>query len=187
MKTSVLVWIVIIIVLIVGGWYWYSTTQNGSAMPGMPSTAMGTNGSPDQGNMGSAATGTASQAGPAQPTGDGSSPSENLALGTDSNAAVGTYLIGDNGMSVYTYDKDTAGVSNCTGSCAANWPPYTVPAGTILNLQAGVSGAIATIARTDGTMQVTYKGMPLYFYAGDTSGSDVTGDGVGGVWHVAKP
>jgi len=142
---------------------------------------MGTNGSPDQGNMGATSTGSVQQ------PGDGSSPSQNLALGTDSNAKVGTYLIGNNGMTVYSYDKDTVGVSNCTGTCAKNWPPYTVPAGTILNLQAGVSGAIATIARADGTMQVTYQGKPLYFYVGDKTSADITGNGIGGVWHVVKP
>ena len=179
--SKTLAWIVVVVVVALGGWYWWSSTETASA-PTAPSQQMGINGSPDQGNMGGAATGTP------QGPGDGTGVSQNLALGTDSNASVGgTYLIGYNGMTVYTYDKDSAGTTTCYGTCAHNWPPYTVPAGSVLNLQAGVTGAIGTIARTDGTIQVTYRGLPLYFYAGDKTSSDVNGNGVGGVWHVVKP
>ena len=52
---------------------------------------------------------------------------------------------------------------------------------------AGANGTLATITRDDGTMQVTYNGMPLYGFAADKAPGDTKGDGVGGVWSVAKP
>lgn len=174
-----LLWIVVAVVVVAGGWYWWS--MQATPAPATPAAQMGTNGSPDQGNMGGAGSGA-----PQQPS-DGTSVSQNLALGLMSDAKLGQYLTAYNGMTVYTYSKDTAGKSTCTGTCAANWPPYTVAAGTTLNLQAGVTGAIATAARADGSMQVTYKGMPLYFYVKDAKPGDVNGQAVGGVWYVVKP
>jgi predicted lipoprotein with Yx(FWY)xxD motif len=112
----------------------------------------------------------------------------NLALGTRSNATLGTYLIGFNGKAVYTKTGDTSTTSSCYETCAETWLPYIV--GTqdnVDNVQAGITGKVAVISRTDGSLQVTYNGKPLYFYTGDTS-TTVTGEGLGsGVWHVAKP
>lgn len=95
---------------------------------------------------------------------------------------VGTYATDAKGMALYTYDKDTAGQSTCTGECAVKWPPYIVvgEAPTVLPEHLG------TIKRADGTMQYTWDGKPLYYYITDKSAKDVYGDGVGGVWHVAK-
>ncbi len=84
-----------------------------------------------------------------------------------------------NGMTLYTFDKDSAGTSACYDDCAVNWPPYLVEAG------ASADGLTA-IARADGTQQWAKDGAPLYFWIGDTAPGDMTGDGVGGVWHVAK-
>jgi predicted lipoprotein with Yx(FWY)xxD motif len=94
---------------------------------------------------------------------------------------IGQYLAGPTGKALYTYNADTSGVSNCTGSCLDNWPPYTVTS-TIANLPAGIS----TIKRTDnGQMQYTYNGKPLYYFTGDSAGK-VTGNGVEN-FSVAKP
>ena len=84
-----------------------------------------------------------------------------------------------NGMTLYTFDKDTAGVSNCYDDCAANWPPLFADAG------ATPDGDYTIIDRTDGTKMWAYKGMPLYLWVKDTKPGDTTGDGVGGVWHTA--
>jgi predicted lipoprotein with Yx(FWY)xxD motif len=113
----------------------------------------------------------------------------NLLLGTDSTSTLGSYLIGYNGMTLYTYTPDGQNVSNCTGGCAAAWPPYTVPSSNDLqNLQAGITGTVGSLTRGDsGALQVTYNGHPLYFFKNDTSPGDITGQGVGGVWYVAKP
>jgi predicted lipoprotein with Yx(FWY)xxD motif len=105
-------------------------------------------------------------------------------LGTSSS--LGQYLTASNGMTLYTYNNDTANTSNCSGSCATNWPPYTVQAGLNLAAVSGVSGKMGTISRADGSIQVTYNGMPLYFWANDVKSGDTTGQGVSG-FTVAKP
>lgn len=84
------------------------------------------------------------------------------------------------GMTLYTFDKDSAGKSNCEGDCAAKWPPLMAPEG------ATAEGAFAPIARGDGSMQWAMDGKPLYLWAKDAAPGDATGDGVGGVWHAAR-
>jgi predicted lipoprotein with Yx(FWY)xxD motif len=114
-------------------------------------------------------------------------PGDNLTLGQSNDPSLGDYLVAYNGMTLYTYSPDTAGVSNCTGGCAANWPPYTVTSKDNLVAESPIAGAISTLTRADGTMQVTYNGAPLYFYVKDTKPGDTVGEGVGGVWYVVKP
>jgi predicted lipoprotein with Yx(FWY)xxD motif len=91
------------------------------------------------------------------------------------------YLMDAQKMTLYTFDKDTAGVSNCYDACAANWPPVLAEAGTTL------ANGYSQIARKDGTMQIAYKGQPLYLWVNDTAPGEMTGDGVKDVWHVARP
>ncbi len=87
-------------------------------------------------------------------------------------------LAAPNGMTLYTFDKDTGGVSACYDDCAKEWPPYLGKEGDAL-----MEGW--TLAkRTDNTMQWAHKGKPVYFYKDDKAKGDVTGDGKGGVWHV---
>ena len=91
------------------------------------------------------------------------------------------YMMNQVHMSLYTYDKDGEGVSNCYGDCAQNWPPAALPAGSKLGEN------YSLIERGDGTMQIAYKGHPLYLFAGDKNIGDTNGDGVGGVWKLSKP
>lgn len=111
-----------------------------------------------------------------------SAPSDNIYM-TKTDAAKGSYLVDFAGMTLYTYDKDTNGVSNCYNGCAAAWPPYTSGATAEKTLPENIT----VITRTDGSKQFAWKGMPLYYYATDTKPGDITGDGVGGVWHIIKP
>lgn len=184
MKTSWLIGILVVLVLLLGLVYHVSLhPMMPGGIPG-PQQAMGTNGSPDQGNMGAPNNGQ-----PQQPEQTGPAPiiGANLALGLD-GSDTNKYLIGYTGMPLYTYDKDTTSVSTCYDTCAQNWPPYVVSASdNIQQLEAGVSGTVGTTARTDGTLQLTYDGHPLYFYAKDSVSVAPQGDGVGGVWHIAKP
>jgi predicted lipoprotein with Yx(FWY)xxD motif len=99
---------------------------------------------------------------------------------TKTSSSLGQYLADGSGKTLYTYGKDTSGVSNCTGSCLADWPVYTAASST--NLPANVT----VITRSDNTKQYAYKGLPLYYFSGDTSAGMVTGDGVND-FHVAKP
>jgi predicted lipoprotein with Yx(FWY)xxD motif len=84
------------------------------------------------------------------------------------------------GRTVYTYDSDSAGVSNCYDACAEEWPPVTAPR------DAQPVGNMTIIERRDGTRQWAYNGKPLYLYHDDKAAGDVTGDNEGGVWHVVR-
>jgi predicted lipoprotein with Yx(FWY)xxD motif len=101
------------------------------------------------------------------------------------NPTLGQILTDAQGMTLYVRSDDTAGMSNCAGACAGTWPPYQPPAGATLTTTA--PGAVATIVRADGTQQVTYKGMPLYHYAGDTAPGQTNGQGVDNLASVATP
>jgi predicted lipoprotein with Yx(FWY)xxD motif len=92
-------------------------------------------------------------------------------------------LVGANGMTLYTFDKDTAGSgkSVCNGPCATNWPPL-MAADTDK-----ADGDYSVVTRDDGKKQWALKGKPLYFWAKDAKPGDKTGEGVLGLWHTAKP
>ena len=88
-------------------------------------------------------------------------------------------VLGDaKGMTLYTFDKDTKNKSNCSGGCAVQWPPAKAKA------SAEIHGNFGKIKRADGSFQYTINGKPLYLWAGDSKPGDVSGNGVGGVWHV---
>jgi predicted lipoprotein with Yx(FWY)xxD motif len=94
----------------------------------------------------------------------------------------GAALTDAKGMSLYTFDKDTAGKSACNGPCAANWPALKADAGD----QGGDNYTIIT--RDDGSRQWAYKGKPLYIFVKDQKAGDITGDGfLNGAWHLAQP
>jgi len=103
--------------------------------------------------------------------------------------ALGTKLVaGSNGMTVYTFTKDVkdSGKSNCTGGCLETWPALTVDAGGTPTGGAGVTGTLATITREDnGALQVTYNGLPLYFFKNDKAAGDL--NGVYENWITVKP
>lgn len=103
------------------------------------------------------------------------------------DAKLGNYLTASNGLTLYTYAKDSAGVSNCADQCAINWPVYAPPADQMLLTATGINGKISTITRADDVVQVTYNDLPLYFWKGDAKAGDISGEGVGGTWTVAKP
>jgi predicted lipoprotein with Yx(FWY)xxD motif len=94
-------------------------------------------------------------------------------------AGHGTLLVASsNQMTVYTFDKDVAGsgASTCTGGCLTTWPALTVTAGDTPTGGAGVTGTLGTIVRTDnGATQVTYNGLPLYFFLNDKAPGDTNG------------
>lgn len=192
MKTSTIVGAIVILFIAAGTWYYLSNVsmtpavQDQAQGPTAPSGAAGINGSPNQGNLGQPDTGVVQQ--PMADGAEGSVIGNNLALGVDASGTLGTHLIGYNGMTLYTYSKDTGTVSTCNDQCATNWPPYIVGSkDNLTHLQAGVTGKVGTTARSDGKLQVTYNSHPLYFFAKDVKSSDMTGQGVGGVWFVVKP
>jgi predicted lipoprotein with Yx(FWY)xxD motif len=92
-------------------------------------------------------------------------------------------LVGPNGMTLYTFDKDTAGSgkSVCNGPCATNWPPF------VATESDQASGDYTVITRDDGSKQWAVKGKPVYYWAKDSKPGDKTGDGFNKVWQTAKP
>ena len=93
---------------------------------------------------------------------------------------LGAYLVGPSGKALYIKTGDSATSSTCSGACLVAWPPLLVPAGGQATGGSGVTGAFATLTRDDGTVQVTYLGMPLYYWKGDSAPTDTTGEGVNG-------
>jgi predicted lipoprotein with Yx(FWY)xxD motif len=91
-------------------------------------------------------------------------------------------LTNSQGLTLYWFAIDTPSTSKCTGSCATYWPPVKGP----VTAGSGVTGTLGTITRSDGTMQATYDGHPLYTYAADTAPGQAKGNGLnlsGGVWY----
>jgi predicted lipoprotein with Yx(FWY)xxD motif len=110
-----------------------------------------------------------------------------VTVNTSTDPKLGPYLTGPTGMTLYTTTKDSKDTSTCTGNCANNWPPLLVPQGGTVSAGSGLTGTLSTITLADGSTMVTYNGIPLYSFAKDTKPGDVSGEGVGNVWHVAKP
>jgi predicted lipoprotein with Yx(FWY)xxD motif len=105
------------------------------------------------------------------------------------NGSLGTILVDQSGQVLYRYALDGTGKTTCTGACAAAWPPLTVPSTSAhLAGKGGVSSSdLGTITRPGGVLQVTFKGMPLYRFAGDGKAGEAKGQGVEGTWFVVSP
>lgn len=91
-------------------------------------------------------------------------------------------LVNSAGMTVYTFDNDTAnsGKSVCNDQCAKLWPPVVADAG------ATPAGKLGIVTRDDGTKQWAFDGKPLYLFVNDTKAGDTKGDNVKNIWHVVK-
>ena len=117
------------------------------------------------------------------PSSDSGAP---ISVGAGTNATFGTILVGTDGKTLYTRAGDGATLSTCTDQCAVSWPPLTVTQGQQAVGGPGVDGMFAALTRPDGTLQATYDDRPLYYWHGDRSAGDVTGDGIDG-FSVARP
>jgi len=134
--------------------------------------------------FGLAALATACGSGPGGKMPDASG--EPVSVGTTNSSTFCMILVGPDGKPLYTRAGDTATSSTCTGSCATAWPPLTVPPGQQAVGGPGVNGTFSTLTRSDGTLQATYNGLPLYYYGADSSTSGPTGNGIDG-FAVATP
>ncbi|MGZ4706426.1 MAG: COG4315 family predicted lipoprotein [Acidimicrobiales bacterium] len=108
--------------------------------------------------------------------------SASVSVGTTS---LGQVIVDQQGYTLYLFEKDTGPTSTCVDACAKAWPAATVTgtptAGT------GVTGALTTTTRADGSTQLVLAGHPLYRFAADGAPGDVMGQDVGGVWYAVSP
>lgn len=105
-------------------------------------------------------------------------------LQVTSSQSHGNILTDADGNSLYYFARDVHGESQCEGACISNWPVFfseEVEAGSGLE-----PADVATITRSDGSSQTTYRGWPLYYFANDNQPEEVNGDGANGLWFVAK-
>jgi predicted lipoprotein with Yx(FWY)xxD motif len=123
----------------------------------------------------------------AAPTASSGSPS--AAIVNLGGSKLGQTLVDGQGRTLYLFEADKAGKSECNGACTSAWPPYVTSSAP--HPGTGVTGALlATSVRGDGTTQVTYNHRPLYFYSGDTGAGQQNGEGLnafGALWYVVAP
>jgi predicted lipoprotein with Yx(FWY)xxD motif len=140
----------------------------------------------------------------ASPSGSGNTPAASGGSGTSAmhssapaaggavisthSTSKGTVLVDAKGHTLYWFAIDTPTTSKCSGSCATYWPP-------VIGKPAAAAGmslpkALGTITRSNGQVQATYAGHPLYTYVGDTAPGQIKGNGLnisGGLWWAATP
>jgi predicted lipoprotein with Yx(FWY)xxD motif len=119
-----------------------------------------------------------------------SAPAAPSAAGTDLTVAttgLGKIVVDGKGMTVYFYDPDKAnsGFSACKGQCSAIWPALAPT--TASPTFKSISATVGKIGGTDGGMQITINGRPLYTYSGDSSPGNTNGQGIEGIWYVVSP
>lgn len=97
-------------------------------------------------------------------------------------------LVDARGRTLYLFERDTAGMSSCTGQCATYWPPLV---GSQPQAGGGVKASkLTTVTRPDGSSEIAYNGHPLYYFSGDTKPGQTRGEGInafGATWYVLGP
>ena len=93
-------------------------------------------------------------------------------------STAGNVLATPTGMTLYTFDKDTAGHSNCYADCAQAWPPMLGDSGS------KPAGNLTLVPRSDGSMQWAIDDKPLYTFVQDKRPGEVKGENFRNVWHV---
>jgi predicted lipoprotein with Yx(FWY)xxD motif len=100
-----------------------------------------------------------------------------------------TVVVNAQGHTLYALSPETTHHLLCKSSeCFSHWPPLTVRSSkTKLKAGPGVHGSLGILHRSNGTFQVTLRGLPLYRYAEDHAKGDANGQGIesfGGTWHA---
>lgn len=123
-----------------------------------------------------AACGSSSSSSPSAPAASAPASSTSALVKTGPDPALGgTVLVDTQGMTLYRLSGETTTKFICTGGCLKVWHPLTAPAGAS---PSGTVGSLGTVTRADGTVQVTFKGEPLYTFVKDTKPGQATGQGV---------
>jgi predicted lipoprotein with Yx(FWY)xxD motif len=121
------------------------------------------------------------------PTGDDATAAGAAALATETDDELGEFLVDNDGMTLYLFTTDTDGTSTCYDECASVWPPLLTDTEDVTASGSVDASLIGTVERTDGTVQVTYKDQPLYYFADDEEPGETDGQGLNGVWYVVNP
>lgn len=110
-------------------------------------------------------------------------------LTVHSAPSLGQVLVDGSGRTLYLFEADTSAKSTCNGPCALAWPPLLTSSAPHAG-SAVMPSLLGTTTRQDGTLQVTYNGHPLYYFAGDTTSGETKGQGLkafGAEWYVVSP
>jgi predicted lipoprotein with Yx(FWY)xxD motif len=121
------------------------------------------------------------------PTAAETTAAEAAALATGTNDELGAYLVDGAGMVLYLFTSDGENTSTCYDVCAVTWPPMLTDTGEVTASGAVDAALIGTAERTEGILQVTYDGHPLYYYADDEEPGETDGQGVNDVWFAVNP
>jgi predicted lipoprotein with Yx(FWY)xxD motif len=165
----------------VGGWPVYRYAKDTGR-----GIALGQNVSADW----AAITPTGEKAGAGQDTGGASAtePAKPTTIGATEVGGLGPVLTDRTGGTLYLFTKDgkDSGESTCDGACAKTWPPVLVD-GRITVAESVDTALIGQLRRSDGTMQVTVGGWPVYSYSKDDAPGEANGHGVGNTWYAVEP
>jgi predicted lipoprotein with Yx(FWY)xxD motif len=114
-------------------------------------------------------------------------PSTSMTIKVSQDPQYGSFLVDDQGMSLYLFTDDTPNTSNCYDKCAEEWPPLVI-SGTGATAGDGVDASkLGTTTRSDGSTQVTYNGWPLYYFDEDLRPGDVKGQNDDQKWFLVSP
>ena len=174
-----------------GGPFPTSSAAPPTAAP--PTTAAPTTASPTTSPTATpSATSTARATATPKPTGTPTTKPKPNASGTviaTGHTKLGTILVNSKGITVYLFEKDTGTKSTCYGACPTIWPPVLTKGSPVAGAGAQAS-LLGTTKRTNGSLQVTYAGHPLYYYAGDSKPGQTNGQGIsefGAKWEAVRP
>lgn len=147
-------------------------------------------GSSDDNSSSSSSGATASTASTgASPTAQGPGATTTDGVVNTGDTDLGTILVDSNGRSLYLFEADTGGKSSCYGQCAQVWPPF-IAKGKVTAGAGADASLLGTTKRNDGSLEVTYNGLPLYYYVSDSNPGDTTGNNVdqfGAEWYAVTP
>ena len=96
------------------------------------------------------------------------------------DTSIGEVFANANGLTLYTFTRDSQNMSNCYDTCATNWPPFAA------KKDSKEWGSFTVVERNDGTYQWAYENQPLYTWVGDQQSGDTNGEGLGNVWFALK-
>jgi predicted lipoprotein with Yx(FWY)xxD motif len=133
--------------------------------------------------------GSSTPASTSPPTSPASTPAGAATVAVASNSKLGSILVDGSGRTLYLFVADKGTTSTCYGACATFWPPLLTNGAPVAG--AGVNASLlGTTTRTDGTVEVTYNGHPLYYVVSDHNPGDATGQAInnfGAPWYVVGP